>query len=491
MKKLLVAVLAAVVLLAVSPWWLGSVATRRLDRAFQSLPAQAPYLKIVGNKWTDGWFRSEQVITFEFVLPGSSPKTPVVDRGVPLPAAGPLQVPVAQEIPNAAPFGLPQSVRFTLHNVVLHGPILGSAGIGLARVESQLAMSDDVRRKLMDVVGTDEPVRVVTRLGFFGGGTTTVSGEGHKVMLGKLDPSLAGASVAWDDFRLTMSMSGGGKTYDVSGRQPRLEVSNAKSVSHVLASGITVQGSGKRVTQDLYDGGVTFGIGKLSIAEAGQDVEVDALEYGADSARKGDFLDSGVRMGSAEIHNRMLESGGIQLKEVHFDMSLRHLHLETLQKLVSSLRQTDAKIFAGSTDPRAALMTAFKVQGLELIKHDPELTFDRIGIVTPQGEAMLKGSIRLQRVNDADLSAGPLVLLNKTVADCTIEIAQALVDRIPNGATVTGAGVDSGLLKRDGARLVSHIEYRAGTLTINGKAPKLPQGLHLPGMPPVASPPGP
>ena len=84
-----------------------------------------------------------------------------------------------------------------------------------------------------------------------------------------------------------------------------------------------------------------------------------------------------------------------------------------------------------------------------------------------------------------------MALLGKLVASFDIQIAQALVDKIPNGGTFTGSGVDRGLLERDGDKLVSHIEYQQGVLKINGKAPQLPQGLHLPGMPQVAPPQGP
>ncbi len=342
MKKIFVAGLVAAVVVAVCPWWLGGVAVRRLDHVFQSLPERASYLRIAQDKWTNGWLRSEQDVTFELVLPGINPRTPVMHRGS-QDARGMLKAAATQQIPNAVPLRLPKSLRFTVHNIVLHGPLLGTSGIGLARVESRLVLSDAVRGKLMDILGTDEPIHVISRLGFFGGSTTTLSGEGRKAMLSKINPAAGDSSIAWDDFRLTTHVSSGAEGYDISGRQPKLEISNTKSALNTVASDITVKGSGKRITKDLYDGGVTLGIGKLTIAYKSQDVEVDALEYATDSDRKGDFLNSGIKIGAGEIHDKMLEAFGIQLKQVHFDFSLRHLHLDTLQTLMTALRDTDRR----------------------------------------------------------------------------------------------------------------------------------------------------
>jgi hypothetical protein len=67
-------------------------------------------------------------------------------------------------------------------------------------------------------------------------------------------------------------------------------------------------------------------------------------------------------------------------------------------------------------------------------------------------------------------------------------VAQKLIEKVPSGATGAGAAIDMGYAKRDGDKLVSHIEFRKGGLKINGKDQALP-GLGAPpagaeGMPP-------
>ena len=65
MKKIVIVVVVLVALLVVAPWGVGRLAEKRLDHGLDKLVEAAPYLKVVERKWTGGWFKSEQVVTFE------------------------------------------------------------------------------------------------------------------------------------------------------------------------------------------------------------------------------------------------------------------------------------------------------------------------------------------------------------------------------------------------------------------------------------------
>jgi uncharacterized protein YdgA (DUF945 family) len=133
----------------------------------------------------------------------------------------------------------------------------------------------------------------------------------------------------------------------------------------------------------------------------------------------------------------------------------------------------------------AAMMQPFKQYAAELLKYDPEFVIDRVGIVTPEGEGVIKGVIKLKGVTPEDFaSSQPAALLGKIDADLTIEVAQKLIEKIPNGNTGAGAAIDGGYAKRDGEKLVSHIEYKQGQLKINGKPQAIP-GLGGPPPPPT------
>ncbi len=131
------------------------------------------------------------------------------------------------------------------------------------------------------------------------------------------------------------------------------------------------------------------------------------MEYDFGGSAKDEFLQYSAKMGSGEVRASELETLGVQLKEVHFDVALRHLHLDTMQKLMADLRAANAKAYTpGLVDPTSTLAQPLQKHGIELLKHDPELVFERIGFVTPQGAAWLKGWARLEGVTDADVATG-------------------------------------------------------------------------------------
>ncbi len=65
MKKIVIVVVVLVALLVVAPWGVGKLAEKRLDHGLDQLVEAAPYLTVVERKYTPGWFKSEQVVTFE------------------------------------------------------------------------------------------------------------------------------------------------------------------------------------------------------------------------------------------------------------------------------------------------------------------------------------------------------------------------------------------------------------------------------------------
>ncbi|MBK9252041.1 MAG: DUF945 family protein [Proteobacteria bacterium] len=223
MKKLVAIIVVALVAIAVvGPRFMGGIAHSRLDDGLDQLVEKVPYIKIAERKWTQGWFRSDSTVTFEFVLPGASNKPvaafaegeafPEIAADEPMDesAEAPADEPAARAIPK---FPTIAPLRFSVSSKVLHGPVLGGAGLGLARLDTKFVISQDIRNKLIEVLGTDDPVRIRTRMAFFGGGTTTFSGDARTVPLGKLGVAKADGSVSWDDFKLAVGMSRKGKSY--------------------------------------------------------------------------------------------------------------------------------------------------------------------------------------------------------------------------------------------------------------------------------------
>lgn len=483
MKKVIASVVVLALLLLCAPWGMGRIAESRVNSGLDKLVKEVPYIKIAERKWTHGWFHSEQNVTFEFVLPKllNAPKPVAAFADAAPPAAEAPAAPAVPQMPRAMPSLPTGPIRFSVHNDVTNGPLLGSAGIGLARLDTRLVISDETRKKIEAVVGPGDIVNITTRMGLFGGGTTTFSGKGRSIDLAKLGKASDKGTIAWDDFSLVVGIGRNSSSYDLQGRQPRIEVNEGAGGDRFQMTNLTLDGSGSRITKNLYDGGMVLGVGKVSaVTTRTPAFEMAAIKYGVNSSKKGDFMDYAVQIGSGAIKAPPLEAQGFQIKEVHYDMTLRHLHIDTLQKLMEGLQAISTKHVEAGTgsaaEMQAAIIQPFKEQGIELMKHDPELSLDRIGLVTADGEGIIKGLIKLEGVTDQDMTAGIMAIIPKINADLTVEIAEALANKIPSAAPMVAMGISQGFLKRENGKLTSHVEFKHSGLTVNGKLP-LPGGL--------------
>jgi hypothetical protein len=119
------------------------------------------------------------------------------------------------------------------------------------------------------------------------------------------------------------------------------------------------------------------------------------------------------------------------------------------------------------------MFAPFKEQGLELLKHDPEVVLDRIGVDTDSGDGYLTGIIKLKGVTADDFAVGATAMVGKIDADLTIDVARTLVEKFGGAVAVAGA-LESGYVEVKGGRLVCQIVFQDGELTINGKPQAIP-----------------
>jgi uncharacterized protein YdgA (DUF945 family) len=506
--KKIVGLLVVLVLLVVvvAPWGIGRLAEQRVNAGLDRLVQEAPYLSIVERKWTPGWFRSEQEVTFELLGPwmkamnpatvlaeiGKGEATAATDEEAQRAAAAEIagqageQAGAAKdaaqagaesgsaEAPEAessdAPSAAVAPIRFTLRNEILHGPVLWPASLGIARVNTRVVLSEDIRKKLIDNFGTDEPVRISSRVGFFGGGSTRLSGDGQTVKL----PDGAG-TVSYDDYQLDIGYSKNLDDFDMEGEWPRIEANNPATAEQLVLTDMSLVGDSERVQGEVYEADYKFAIDKILAVGADKvETTIEGIKYQVTSSVDDGFMDVGARLGTGKLKNSALADLQFDIEEMHYDFTLRRLHAGTLDKLMAGIKAAYSKRVSTVADVDAAMMTPIKEHGFALLKHDPEFVVDRIGVVTPQGEGVIKGVLRFKGMDQADFAPGSMAWLNKVEADFTVECAQKLVEKFPNGATGAGLVVDQGYAKREGDKLVSHIEYKKGELTVNGKAERIP-----------------
>jgi uncharacterized protein YdgA (DUF945 family) len=513
MKKLTIIMVLLLLVLVAAPWGIGQLAESRVNAGLDRLVAEAPYLTIAERKWTRGWFRSEQQVTFELFAPWASMLDPAAkandvvvaapDAVPPAPAEGDAaasegnvaaaeraDTPTEGAVTPPPPPKPAVPIRFTVRNEILHGPVLWPASLGVARVNTRLELDAKTRQKILEIFGTDEPVRMSTRVGFFGGGTTRFYGDGRTIQVkgGK-------GSVAYDDFKLDVSYSGDLDDIDMQGSWPKLEILPAEGGS-VIVDDVSLVSRNERILGDLYDTDLRLRVDEVRVVGPDKsETKVEGVHYLVDTVLDGDFLDFSGKFGSGKVKSKELTEMNLELEEVHYDFTVRRLHAKTLAEISTAFRQMYAKPMSTAGDLDAVLMTPLKQHGAELLKYDPELVIDRIGVATPEGDGYIKGVLRLKGATAQDLEMGAMALVGKVEADIHIEVAQKLVEKIPSGATTAGAAIDSGYATREGEKIMSHIEFKAGQLKVNGKVQGIP-GIGGPpgaaeGMPPEGEVPPP
>ncbi|HEX6639145.1 MAG TPA: DUF945 family protein, partial [Steroidobacteraceae bacterium] len=484
MKKLGIIVVVLAVVLLVAPFGIGKVAEKRLNENLDAFVAQVPYFKISERTWSGGWFTSTQTVTFELSdlfskmmndePTAQSTADEDAEAAAAMDAAGTVLTAAEEPAEDAADadddadsddesdepaMAAIPPFRFTVRNDVLHGPILGSAGVGLARVDSKIELSDEVRKKIEEVFGTEKPAfEVRTRVGFFDGGTTTFKSQGRKLITKNEN-----VDFTYDTFHMSVGYSGNGDSYDVDGGLPKVEVNDKNDGTHFTLTDLTIDGSGKRVLADLYDGDFAVKLKELKVTgkEPSQNVLVQDAHYVVDQRTKDDFVNMAAQFGTGAIQSDQFKQLNIDIKEIHYDFSLQHLHAPTLQKLMSDVKAGYTMSLAEPTKVVSAVFGPMKEHAGELLRHDPAFGIDRVGLVTSDGEIVAKGLVKFTGATLEDFSeAGGMGLVSKMDADITIEAAQKVLEKFPNGATMAGGAVDSGYAKREGDKLVCRITFK-------------------------------
>jgi uncharacterized protein YdgA (DUF945 family) len=488
-KKIVIVVVVLVAFLVVAPWGVGKIAEKRLDHGLDQLVQAAPYLTVVERKYTPGWFKSEQVVTFEVfstwmkalgpkAMEDAMRKTQNADGDKAADAVAKAEADAKTEtaapatdpaVPAEVP-KLDEILRFTVRNEIHHGPVLGLSGFGIASVDSHFVMSDKVRKEIEEIFGPKDPLEISTRVGFLGGGTTTFKSEGRTIK-----PKDSKAEISWETFKLAIGYSKNADKYDVDGKWPKLAVVDRADHTNVVITDMTVEGDGKRALGDLYDGDITFLVKQFSVTDKdGENIEVNDVHYIVNAETKNDFMSMSAKMGSGAVKSKSLSAVGVELKEVHYDFGVRRLHAPTLQKMAVAMKAMYAKPLPDAAQIEQVMFAPLKEQGAELLKYDPEFVIDRMGIVTPEGDGYIKGVIKLKGATADDFATGNMSLIGKIDADITIDVSEKMVQKFPNGSTGAGAMVDAGYAKRQGERLVCKILFSKGQLTVNGKPQAIP-----------------
>ncbi|MGH8262222.1 MAG: YdgA family protein, partial [Steroidobacterales bacterium] len=370
----------------------------------------------------------------------------------------------------------PNSLRFTVRSRIVHGPLPGFGPPALARIETEFVMDESVKKALAKVFGDRKPIEIVTLLDYGGDGVTHYSSPSFD----HFPIGTKGETLSWKGFTASMEFGRDLAWFKMQGEAPGMEGSSPGGES-VKMEQVAFGSNSELAFDDLYIGDGWMKIKAISVVAgaaegpaAGKNVTMSGFDYSAKATRNKDFLDASGKFAIAGM-----DVEEMQMKDLHYDLSFNHLHGPTVAAIWRDVRKVLAQGVATPVGENGATIDKdMKRLGIALLEHEPELLVDRISFTIPEGDAKLSGRMHLVGFEAADLDGGnPMALVQKIDAKVDIDIAEGLLKKFSEKSG-SAAQLDRqlaaleahGYCTRSDGRVSTHIEFRQGALTFNGKA---------------------
>jgi uncharacterized protein YdgA (DUF945 family) len=374
-----------------------------------------------------------------------------------------------------------------MRSEVTHGPFPGFTAIGTGRIDTKFVWSKEVREKLDKVLPGREPVEIATLLGFLGGMSSHVTSPAFDFKDEK-------TTVAWKGFEGDFSVGRNMGSMDCDATAPGLSVYDADGAGAKLET-LKLTCDGERMFDALYNGTVNFEIANLEGNAKGgaSPMRMQKLSYSSDVRTDGEYVDVAVKAGVGALNYMQYD-----LSDLKYHLSLRHLHGPTYAALARKMQESWMSSMSGDPASSLALAGAFGEYGPQLLEHSPQLVIDHIGFSAPEGEFGIKGTAELAGFKKDDFATpqSRAALAGKVVANADVWISEALLNKdwsapvaatdvsnekapraedAQNPSKVEGlrqqvaAFEQQGFVTRKDGQLHTHIEFKGGALTANGK----------------------
>lgn len=384
------------------------------------------------------------------------------------------------------------AAEITLHNDISYGPLPKFRGFGIARIETTVQIPDDLRQKLIESIGTDKPLQFITTIGF--------TGQSHLEIVSsawKIQPKGGNETGEWKGGNIRFNTSKSMDSGSFVGTFPGLIV-KTKDNNVFTMDNISLDGALQKKFEVLYAGEESLRIANVKFSnqqDAASNISINKISYGFKSTADDQFLNASFGMESADATFK-----DISIKESHFVFSGNHFDGKALAALYKIFNDVQTKAMtaacraqtaqdADSPDSTNAAddkdskpdFDAIKQQSvavlLTLLQHAPVFSIDNVGFTTSDGALKLTGKATIDGVEESDLT--PEVqyqsLMGKLNVQAEFSMDQSLVDHWPIKDNAeqfkqqVAALVAQGFLAQKGKALQSHIEFKSGKLTANGK----------------------
>lgn len=441
-----------------------------------------PTFKVVKQNYQRGLFSSVQESTYEFSLPNS-------DKIVPMSLAEDepaennqemKQDQAAEQMPHLASNVITKPLQFTIINRIQHGPIPGIFGVGAGKVDTEIVLPEEARTEIKKIFGDKKFLNIRTILNYSGGGTIYADSPAVTSIIGTTQDKLN-----WKGIKLEASFDEGYNkfNYVVQTDGAQIEATDAKAntiIHNVQIGKIKLSGDSQRVYPKsfMFLGNVTFSIDSVNYsnsAKADSGFSLKNLLVASDSKIKNDLIDMSVKMGIDQIQANKKDIGAF-----HYDYSLKRLHAPSLHKFSEMLMKANQS--PKGPEQVLALQKSFKELGMDILKHDPILSLDRLSLTGKNGEIKGSADVKIVNFQPEDLE-NPMMLVPKLESKGQINIAEALVQELientqtdPNARSMAMSMFNmqlanletQGYVKRDGKNLQSQLLWSKGKLSVNG-----------------------
>lgn len=494
---------ALVVLYAGAAYWMGVKAEETLQEQHKML-TDFPLFTVKSHTYQRGWFSSTE--TTELVF----------NRKL----IGPYQSMLPEQLKGL----LNKSIRYTQH--IQHGPLpgLGSFDLrpGRALVTTEFDFSQSTRDTLKKFFGDKEPIAIVNRIGFGGGGDLNVS-----IPSFDYDEALSGVKMTWKGFTLNVDYTRSFREYQTDAQVPGFTLS-AESKGSLSVNGI-------HFISDTRPGntGVKVGTSDLTVGDIAvhwkdnipYNLKLNELVYLMTRVRVGEFINPSGELKLQNVNLRNLHYQIVTSEQDQFvnsrgqltfdkftfndliygpmklDVTASHLHGPTLVKLSDEL----GKLPIEGVDPavlRKNYIDTVLKYGTPLLTNDPKFTVNEFTLKMPNGIAKVDGQIGLIGLKPDDLNSGKafiehvdasanIDLPRKTLEDLVVAQARNLfmvdasAEEQPDVAEIDNMARqllgqqlqvlnEQGYIKETNGQIQTSLVLKNSQLTVNKKPVTLP-----------------
>lgn len=505
LKGSVAGVLGIALLYSAGAYWTGLEAERTLARQHDMI-AGLPIFKVKSHQYERGWFSSTETTELTFNERFFAPYLGI--------------------LPDAAKNALSGTVKYVNH--VQHGPLPGGLRPARAVVTTEFIMSPDTRKMLSRFFGDKEPITVVNRLNFTGGGELNVS-----VPAFDYEETLAGVKIKWQGMTTQVGYDSDYSQYSIDARLPGL-VLDAATKGHVEFSnlsylsdtrpGATGAGVGNKelsVTRvkleskenipyqiklnELISLLTRIRIGEF-INPAGEikpsQADLVNLKYQIVSSEENQFINARAKFGFEKLEVNHTAYGPMRL-----DLSVNHLHGPSLLKLEQAF--SDIQVEGVEPDKlRQQYIDAVVREGGPILENNPRLAINDFSLKLPSGEMTLTGNVALNGYQKSDLDSSR-AFLNKLTANVRLSVPRdtlqgLVVAQARNLFTVDATAenppslqeidelarnlfasqidiwAEQGYLQQEGGQIKTSAEWKNSQLTINSRPVALPEPAAAP-----------